>query len=94
MASSLSNLVNNISKEIHKIKCKHGHSNKKSEIFRIKYKHCNCFLELANFKDDLIEYKYLCCNNNYEQNFDEKLNKQYFNIYKYSNHDVNDLFYW
>ena len=29
MASSLSNLVNNLSDRIHKIKCKHGHDDKK-----------------------------------------------------------------
>ena len=29
MASSLSNLVNNLAKGIHKIKCKYGHDNKK-----------------------------------------------------------------
>ena len=28
-----------------------------------------------NVKDDLIEYKCLCCNNNYQQKFDEKLNE-------------------
>ena len=29
MASSLSNLVDNLAEEIHKIKCKYGHDNKK-----------------------------------------------------------------
>ena len=29
MASSLSNLVNNLSEEIHRIKCKFGHDDKK-----------------------------------------------------------------
>ena len=29
MASSLSNLVNNLSEEIHRIKCKYGHDDKK-----------------------------------------------------------------
>ena len=61
MASSLSNLVNNLSEGIHKIKCKHGHNNKKCETCRIKYKYNKCFLEYINFKDDLIEYKCLCC---------------------------------
>ena len=65
MASSLSNLVNNLSGGIHRIKCKYGHDNKKCETCRIKYKYCVCFLEHANFKGDLIEYKYLCCNKNY-----------------------------
>ena len=37
MASSLSNLVNNLAEEIHKIKCKYGHDNKKRETCGIKY---------------------------------------------------------
>ena len=31
------------------------------------------FLNTPNFKDDLMEYKYLCCNKNFQQKFDEKL---------------------
>ena len=58
MTSSLSNLVKNLSKGIHKIKCKYGHDNKKCEIRWITYEVCDCFLECRNFKDDLIEYKY------------------------------------
>ena len=73
MASSLSNLANNLSGRIHKIKYKYGHNDKKYETCRIKYKYCHCFLEYTNFKDDLIKYKCLCCNKNYQQKFDEKL---------------------
>ena len=73
MANSLSNFVNNLSEGIHKIKCKYGHDDKKCETCRIRYKYCDCFLEYANFKDDLIEYKYLCGNKNYQQKFHEKL---------------------
>ena len=41
IASSLSNLLNNLSEGIHKIKCEH----------------CNkCYLEYTNAKDDLIKY--------------------------------------
>ena len=53
MASSLSNLVDNLAEKIHKIKCKYGH-NKKHETCGIKYKDCECYLEYTNFKDDLI----------------------------------------
>ena len=84
VASSLSNLVNN-----YRIKCKFGHDDKKCETYRIKYNYCNCFLEFTNFKDDLIEYKCLCCNKNYQYKFDEKLKKQFFNTYKFSNHENN-----
>ena len=34
---------------------------KKCETCGIKYKYCDCFLEYADFKDDLIKYKRLCC---------------------------------
>ena len=41
IASSLSNLLNNLSEGIHKIECEH----------------CNkCYLEYTNAKDDLIKY--------------------------------------
>ena len=35
--------------------------------------------------------KYLCCNKNYPQKFDEKLKEQFFNTYKSSNHDNNNF---
>ena len=38
MANSLTNLVNNLTEGIHKVKCKYGHDYKKCETFRIKYK--------------------------------------------------------
>ena len=53
MASSLSNLVNNLSEGTHKNNCKYKHDDKKVETCRIKYKHCYCFLEYTNFKDRL-----------------------------------------
>ena len=65
MASSLSNLVNNLSERIHKIKCKYEHDDNKCEPFRIKYKYCECFLEYTIFKDDLIKYKCLYDNKDY-----------------------------
>ena len=49
MASSLSNLINNLAEEIHKIKCKYWQDDKKCEGCGIKYKECNCSLR----------YKYL-----------------------------------
>ena len=66
---------------------KHGRHDKKCETCGIKYKYCDCFLEYIDFKDDLTEYKCLCCNKNYQQKFDEKLNERYFNTYKFSNED-------
>ena len=89
MASSLSNLVNNFSEGLHRIKCKLEHGDKKRETCGIKYKYCDCFLEYTIFKDDLIEYKCLSCNKSYQRKFDEKLKERFFNTYKFSNHDNN-----
>ena len=50
----------------------------------MKCKYCDCFLECANFKDDLIEYKCLICNKIYWGKFDEKLKDSFFNTYKFS----------
>ena len=46
MASSLSNLVDNLAERIHKTKCKD----------------CDFFFEYENVKDNLIKYKCLSCN--------------------------------
>ena len=54
MASSLSNLFNDLAEWIHKIKCKYGYNDKKCETCEVKYKDCNCFFEYRNFQDDLI----------------------------------------
>ena len=58
----------------------------------VKYNYCDCFLEYTNFKDDLIEYKCLVCNKNFQSKFDEKLKKRFFNTYNFSNHDKTKLF--
>ena len=91
MASSLSNLVNNLSEGIHRIKCKCRHDDKKCVTCGIKCKHCGCFLEYTNFKDYLTEYECLCFNKNYRHKFDEKLKERFFNIYEFSNHKNNQF---
>ena len=45
LATSLSNLVNNISERIYKIKFKYRHADKKCQTCQNKYKYCDCFLE-------------------------------------------------
>ena len=45
----------------------------KFETCRVKYKYCDRLLKYPNFKYDIIEYKCLCCNKNYQQEFGEKL---------------------
>ena len=59
MASSLLNLVDNLTEVSHKIKCKD----------------CDCFLEYENAKDNLNKYKYLSCNKDYSNKLDEELKK-------------------
>ena len=71
LANSLSNLVNNPTEGIRKIKLKYGNDHKKCETCGIKYKDRECCLEYTKIKDDLIEYKYLFCNKNYQKMFEE-----------------------
>ena len=65
-ANSLLNLINNIPEGNHKIKCKH-------KCLYVNINIATCFLNTQNSKDDLIKYKCLCCQKNYQQKFDEKL---------------------
>ena len=58
---------------------------KQCKMWGIKYKDFNCFLEYTIFRDNLIEYKCLCFNNNYY--------KILFNTHKFSNHDINIVLY-
>ena len=60
---------------------------KKCETCGVKYKYYDCVLEHPNFKDDLTEYKCLCCHKNYQHKFDKKLKERFFNTYKFSNHN-------
>ena len=87
MASSLSNLSNDLSKGIQQIKGKLGNDDEKCKTCCIKYKNCNCFLECTNFKDDLIKYRCSSCNKSFHRKFDKKLKERIFNTYKFSNHD-------
>ena len=60
IASSLSDLVNNLSKWIQRIKYKYRHRDKTRETCRIKYKNCDCFFQCTNFKDSFKQYKNWC----------------------------------
>ena len=73
MATSLSNLVDNLTEGIHKIKCKD----------------CDCFLEYESVKDNLIKYKCLSCNKDYSNKIDEELKKRFKNTFKFSDNDIN-----
>ena len=52
---ALSNLVNNLSEEIHRITSKLWYGDKSCETCAIKYNYCCCFLEYTNFKYHLIK---------------------------------------
>ena len=73
MASSLSNLVDNLAEVIHKIT----------------YKDCDCFLEYESAEDNLIKYKSLSCNKDYSNKIDEELKKAFKNTFKFSDNDIN-----
>ena len=62
MARSLSNLVDNLAERNHNIKYKYENDFKKCVTYGVKYNDCECYLEYTNIKDDLILYKWLCCN--------------------------------
>ena len=71
MATSSSNLVDNLTEGIHKIKCKD----------------CGCFFEYESVKDTSIKNKCLSCGKDYWNRFDEKLQKRFENTFKFSNND-------
>ena len=59
MEGPLSNLLDNLTEGIHKIK----------------RKDCDCFLEYESAKDDMIKYKSLSCKKDYSNKIDEELRK-------------------
>ena len=60
MASSSSNLVDNLAEGIYITKCKD----------------CDCFLKYESAKDNLIKHKCLSCSKDYSNKLDEKLKKK------------------
>ena len=50
MASSLSNLVNNLSERIQKIKCEHGHYDKNVKLAGLNVSNANVFLNTQILK--------------------------------------------
>ena len=83
MASSLSNLVNNLSEGIHRIKCNYRHD-KKCKTYGINYNYCNNFLEQRNMIEQNTN---VCVVTKIINKFDEKLKERFFNTYKFSYHD-------
>ena len=77
MASSLSNLVDNLTERIHEIKCKDS----------------GCFLQYENAKGNLMIYKCLFCNGRYSKKLYEKLKKKFKNTFKFANNDINKFIF-
>ena len=73
MATSLLNLVDNLTEGIHKNKCNEY----------------DCFLEYESVEDNLIKCKCLSCNKNYSNKIDEELKKRFKNTFKFSNNNIN-----
>ena len=73
LASSLSNLVDNLAEG----------------IYEIKGKDCDCFLEYENVKENSVKCKCLSCNKDYSNKIDEELKKRFKNTFKFSDNDIN-----
>ena len=73
MANSLSNLVDKLAEEVHKIKCKD----------------CDYFLRYESVKDNWTKYKWLPCNKDYSNKLDQEFKKKFKNTFKFSNNDIN-----
>ena len=69
----LNNIVDNLAEEIYKIKCKD----------------CDCFLEYENVKGNFIKYKCLSCNKIYSNKIDKELKKRFKSTVKFSNNNTN-----
>ena len=73
MATSLSNIVDNLAEGIHKIICKD----------------CNYFPEYKSVDGNLIKYKCLSCSKDYLNKIDEGLKMIFKNTFKFFNNDIN-----
>ena len=65
-------------KWVHKLKCEYGHDDKKVTLAENNISIKTVFLNTQTFKDDLAEYKFLCCKKSYQKKFDEKLNEWFY----------------
>ena len=71
--TSLSNLVNNLAEEIHKIK----------------RKDYDYFIEYESVEENSIKYKGTSCDKNYLNKIYDELKKIFKNIFTFSNNDIN-----
>ena len=73
MATSLSNLGDNLTEGIHKNKSKNFY----------------CFFEHESVKDNLIKYKSLTCNKDYSRKIVEEIKQRFKNTFTFPNNDIN-----
>ena len=73
MTTSLSNLADNLTERIHKIKCKD----------------CDSFLKYESVNENLIKFKCLSCNKDYSNKLHKKLKKRFKNTFNFFNNNIN-----
>ena len=76
MACSLSSLANNLAERLRKGKCEN----------------CEFGLEYAVVKDNILTFKCLNCNNNFEKEFGEGLTKRFQKAYRFCDADINTFY--
>ena len=75
MSTSLSNLVDNLSKGLHSDKCTD----------------CKSRLDYISIKDNQLIFRCFRCKKNYQKDFNEELIKRFANTYKFCNKDLNKV---
>ena len=78
MSRSLSNLVDNLSEQLHCDKC----------IF------CKSYLDYMITKDDQLIFRCFECKKNYKKDFNKDLIKRFANIYEFCNGDINKFIFF
>ena len=73
MSTSLSNLVNNLSEEVHNDKCTN----------------CKSRLDYMTTKDEQLTFRCFSCKKNYEKDLNKELIQRLKNIYEFCNGDLN-----
>ena len=75
MSSLLSNLVDNLSEEVHSEKCTD----------------CKSCLDYMSIKDNQLIFRCFECKKNYKKDFNKELIKRFANIYEFCNEDINNF---
>ena len=76
MATSLSNLVNNLSDGLYNDKC----------IY------CKSYIDYMSIRDNRLIFKCLNCNKNYNKDFNKELINRFSSTYKFCDEDITTFF--